>query len=234
MAEMPQFVVSDTHFDHDNILRHTARPYSCLEENNEALVDNWNSIVPNRALVAVLGDFAWRNHAKWIQRLHGKKILVCGSHDRMNADALALFREVHRGGAMLNFGNQRLFWCAHTCHRVWERGHWGVPHLFGHSHGRLETYNLSVDIGVDSGRVFKKCFPIPIEEVQAWMSLREEDMRKAGRIVEERGRSIYRQDDVWWLANQLRFRADVAKSPHWAVVPVAPAPDVDPDQDPGY
>ena len=203
MSAIPQFVTADTHLGHPNILRHAARPYSCLEEHDEGIVANWNELVPKRAVVAVLGDFAWRDHARYLQRLNGKKILVCGSHDRMSQDALSLFKEVHKGGAMLNFGNQRIFWCSHCCPRVWERGHYGIPALFGHSHGRLETYNLSVDVGVDSGRVFKKYFPIPIEEVIAWMALREEEMRAAGRVEVVHGREMFRQDDVYWLHKQL-------------------------------
>ena len=218
------FVVADTHFGHPNILKHTGRPFRCLDENDEALADNWNSIVPARGVVRILGDFAWRDHARYLQRLNGKKILVCGSHDRMSQDALSLFKEVHKGGAMLNFGNHRRFWCSHTCCRVWERGHYSVGHLFGHSHGRLETMNMSVDVGVDSGRVFKKYFPIPIEEVVSWMAKREEQMMAEGRIVEERGRRLYRQDDVSWL---LRYLCQT---------PVDSKLDEEPpeDTDPGY
>ena len=231
MPEIPQFATADLHLGHglgqpgrSGILKHTERPWNTVEEHDEALIANWNEIVPHRAVVAILGDFAWCDHAKYLQRLNGKKILVCGSHDRMSQDALALFREVHKSAAMLNFGNQRIFWCSHCCFRVWERGHYGVGHLFGHSHGRLETYNLSLDVGIDSGRAFEKYYPVPLEDVISWMVLREEDMTNRGRVVEERGRKMFRQDDVFWLGNQF--------SP--GTIPVPQSKELLPDMDPGY
>jgi calcineurin-like phosphoesterase family protein len=216
MSEIPQFVTADSHLGHGaaeigvgrtGILKHTDRPWNSVPEQDEALIANWNETVPNRAVVAILGDFAWRDHAKYLNRLNGKKILITGSHDRMSLDALRLFKEVHEAGAMLNFGNQRLFWCSHTCCRIWERGHYLIGHLFGHSHGRLETYNMSVDVGVDSGRVGARYRPLPIEDIVVWMSRREAMMRETGRIVEERGKTLARQDDVWWLDNQIKRTA---------------------------
>lgn len=211
MPEIPTFVTADNHLSHGNpeargvrtgILKHTDRPWGDIEEHDEAIATNWNEIVPPRAVVAILGDFAWRDHAKWLQRLNGKKILLKGSHDGMSLDVLRLFKEVHEGGAMLNFGHQRLFWCSHTCCRVWERGHYAVGHLFGHSHGRLETFNMSVDVGLDSGRVFKKYYPIPLDAIVAWMAKREEEMRAAGRVEEKNGKILYHQDDVYWLLHR--------------------------------
>jgi len=208
---MELFAIADTHFGHGRpnqgrtgILKHTDRPWPDVRDMDEGLIANWNEIVPPNGLVWVLGDFAWRNHAHYLQALHGKKILVTGSHDRMNEETLRLFKEVHRGGAMLQAGNDRPFWCAHCCHRVWERGHYSVPHLFGHSHGRLQTYNLSLDVGVDAGWAYRKYYPIPLDDILAWMALREGEMRAAGRIKPGGvgGKELYRQDDVSWALRQ--------------------------------
>jgi len=194
------FVVADPHFNHANILRYANRPFSSIEEHNETLIDNWNSIVPKNGTVRILGDFAWSDHNHFLQRLNGRKILVVGSHDRMPQEVLRNFTEVHPGGAMLNIGNHQ-FYCDHTCHRVWEKGHYGVGHLFAHSHARLETYNMSGDVGVDSDLMYKKYFPNPLENIIAFMNLRAAEMEKAGRTRDERGKRLYFQDDVWWLKN---------------------------------
>ena len=45
------FVTSDTHFSHVNIIKYCNRPYASVEEMNNALIDNWNSVVKNDDLV---------------------------------------------------------------------------------------------------------------------------------------------------------------------------------------
>ena len=198
---MDIFFTADCHFDHKNIMRHANRPFASIEENDETLIHNWNEIVPRNGKVVILGDFAWRNHARFLQRLNGSKIIILGSHDKMSQDTLRLFSEVHKHSAMIHAGNNNPFFCSHCCQRVWERSHYGIPHLFGHSHGRLKTFNMSVDVGVDSDEVSKKYYPIPIEEINIWMSFREEGMKAVGRVVKDGvgGKLLFRQDDVSWL-----------------------------------
>ena len=203
---MENFAVADPHFAHRGIIHHAKRPFSCIEEHDQALIDNWNAIVPRNSLVRIIGDFAWKNHASYLQQLNGKKILVVGSHDRMPKEVLSLFKEVHVGGNILNFGNNLNFWCQHTCARVWEKGHYGVGQLYGHSHGRLKTFNMSIDVGVDADEAYEKFFPKPIEHIMTAMSIREDAMMSAGRIKFIDGKKIYFQDDVNWLLRKMEDR----------------------------
>ena len=46
-----------------------------------------------------------------------------------------------------------IFLC-HYAMRVWNKSHWNVPHLYGHSHGNLPSQGLSFDIGVDCHNYF--------------------------------------------------------------------------------
>ena len=40
------WIISDTHFQHENILKfEPTRPGSTIQEHDEALIDNWNSVV---------------------------------------------------------------------------------------------------------------------------------------------------------------------------------------------
>lgn len=52
------FFTSDTHFNHKNIITFCKRPFETVEEMNEALVSNWNSVVPEDGTVFHCGDFA--------------------------------------------------------------------------------------------------------------------------------------------------------------------------------
>ena len=82
------FVIADTHFGHDNICKFTRedgtklRPWNDVNEMNQALIDNWNSVVREQDMVFVLGDFTVNK--KWVgvaRQLAGRKILVAGNHD---------------------------------------------------------------------------------------------------------------------------------------------------------
>lgn len=196
---MEVFWISDTHFGHANVIKHNSRPFSCIEEHDEILINNWNLIVPtHNSSVYILGDFAWKNHNKYLGRLHGRKYICLGSHDRMPQETLNNFTEVYQGSRMINIRNKRYF-CSHCCHRVWEKSHYGVPHLYGHSHGRLLTYNMSGDVGVDSDQISKdKYFPKHIDVVDEFILQREQQMEQMGRIIidQKNGKKIYRQDDV--------------------------------------
>ena len=45
--------------------------------------------------------------------------------------------------------NGYAIWLSHYSHRSWRNSFHGSWHLFGHSHGRLEPYGKSLDVGVD-------------------------------------------------------------------------------------
>ena len=77
---------SDTHGFHQNILKYCNRPFETVEEMNEALVANWNSVVKPDDHVYHLGDFCFGNVDKWNWflepgRLNGHIHLILGNHD---------------------------------------------------------------------------------------------------------------------------------------------------------
>lgn len=87
---------SDTHFGHKNILEYEkeARPFSSVEEMNEKLIDNWNSVVRASDIVWHLGDFCFgKGNLEIAQRLRGKKRLVMGNHDTYAASDYLLYFE---------------------------------------------------------------------------------------------------------------------------------------------
>lgn len=82
---MKRYVIADTHFGHENIIRYCGRPFINAEQMDEALINKWNGIVGNDDLVYILGDFSLSHKKEKITellfQLHGKKVLVMGNHD---------------------------------------------------------------------------------------------------------------------------------------------------------
>ena len=57
---------------------------------------------------------------------------------------------------------------SHYAHRIWDKSHHGVCHLYGHSHSSLEhiEWGKSMDVGVDNAfRLFGQYRPFSMEEV---------------------------------------------------------------------
>ena len=184
------FFCADTHLDHDAIRVHCKRPYNTLDAMNEAIVLAWNSVVDNKDTVYIGGDFAFRNHRKWVNELKGKKILIVGNHDHMPQDVLDLFkpdwkcddvtaqdaiktmvqfREVHQQLDRVICGQRMTL--NHYPMRSWSSSVHGAWCLHGHVHGRMRVSlpgeiggGMILDVGWD---VWHK--PIPFGIVKAEM-----------------------------------------------------------------
>src|SRR4030042_3059261 len=80
------FFISDTHFDHFNIIKYCNRPFESIEEMNATILTHWNNTIAKNDLVFFLGDMSFgRNSRKpkwWTQNLNGRIIYFKGSHDK--------------------------------------------------------------------------------------------------------------------------------------------------------
>ena len=56
---MKRWVVSDTHFNHANIIQYCDRPFADVEQMNKELIKRWNNTVAKDDIVYQLGDFAF-------------------------------------------------------------------------------------------------------------------------------------------------------------------------------
>lgn len=79
---------------------------------------------------------------------------------------------------------KQTFFLSHYAHRVWNKSHHGVIHLYGHSHDSLDRYfntndprhyyGKSMDVGIDSAkRVLGEYRPFHIDEILKIMNGRE-------------------------------------------------------------
>lgn len=77
---------ADTHFGHARIIELCGRPFSSVEEMDEALIHRWNAVVADDDIVWILGDLALGkldDSLAKVAQLKGRKRLVPGNHDRV-------------------------------------------------------------------------------------------------------------------------------------------------------
>lgn len=146
---------SDLHLGHKNIIEYCNRPFQSVEAMDEALIYNWNARVEPKDNIYVLGDFSFHQPDRTFtifHRLNGNKHLILGNHDKPAIYAplpWAWVKDVHMLRALL--GDEKVnIWLSHYSHRRWPKSHHGTYHLYGHSHGELEGYYRSCDVGVDA------------------------------------------------------------------------------------
>ena len=154
---------SDTHFGHRNIIDFCKRPFSSVEEMDEALIERWNARVKPNDTVWHLGDFGFYKTYDELNavfsRLNGNKYLIMGNHDYGNTKRL--FWEKVSTLEELMFGKLPIV-LFHYPMISWHRSWYGSVHLYGHVHGALRGDNQSLDVGVDSWEYQ----PINFEEIK--------------------------------------------------------------------
>lgn len=79
------WVISDTHFYHQNIIGYCNRPFDTAEQMNDMMVTLWNETVKDGDKVYHLGDVYMGNNGgnaeRLLSSLKGQKRLVLGNHD---------------------------------------------------------------------------------------------------------------------------------------------------------
>lgn len=167
---------ADTHIGHRNIIRYCKRPFACVEEMNEALINNWNRVVEKDDIVFHLGDFSVGGASEWtslLDRLNGRIYLVLGNHDMNNVNQGFMKRFEYVAMQMLiEFSKQRIYLNHYPflCYGGSYRGTW---ELFGHVHtspcnsgldnSRLDMlFPTQYDVGVDNNNFT----PVSYSEVE--------------------------------------------------------------------
>lgn len=134
------FFTGCQHFGHERIIDLAGRPFSSVDEMNEALVDRWNARVADTDLVYILGDVTWRNDLQhWMGRLRGMKYIVLGNHDKRIIDCgqqgrllgFAHYEELRRDGAA---GRDVVLF--HYPIEDWNGRYQGSLHLHAHTHSK--------------------------------------------------------------------------------------------------
>jgi calcineurin-like phosphoesterase family protein len=179
------YFTSDTHFDHKNICtglskwedKSSLRPFETIQEMNETLIDNINSVVDKDDTFFILGDFAFSNNVNRIAQLRDmikceNVILILGNHDHAINENKKNIQSVFKGvynmydlkiEKLKQVGIPRIV-LSHYPMIAWNNSGKGSVMLHGHCHGNLkvpcETGRL-FDMGVDCND-FK---PVSLDDV---------------------------------------------------------------------
>lgn len=154
---------ADLHLNHRNIINYCDRPFSSVQEMNETLLNNINSLIQTNDTFWILGDFAFYKKPKELEYYRNQILcknvnLICGSHDphlsnKPHPILFELFQEVANLYTLKlqHKGKNKMIILCHYAMRTWNKSHFGSYSLFGHSHGRLpdDISSLSFDCGVD-------------------------------------------------------------------------------------
>jgi calcineurin-like phosphoesterase family protein len=141
------FFTSDTHFNHHNIIKYENRPFSNVEEMNEALINNWNEVVSKKDIIFILGDFIFKHMSfnELCSKLNGKKFFVRGNHDyAKEANGWPDIIE-------LNLKGEAFLVLTHYPMLSWNRSFHGSWNLFGHTHSKYiyDNSRLALNVGTD-------------------------------------------------------------------------------------
>ncbi len=169
-----EFVTSDNHWGHANVIKYSKRPFSDVYEMNESMIDAWNKKVPKGAVVYHLGDFAFMKPKKivnLIRRLNGSIRLVKGNHDKgvLNPEVKKCFAWIKDYYESKTDDGTKVVMC-HYPFMTWNKSHHGSWNLHGHCHGSLKAPPTKrMDVGVDTTSDYA---PYSFSEVKAFMDSR--------------------------------------------------------------
>lgn len=172
------FFTSDLHLSHKNIIKYCNRPFSSVEEMNEAIINNWNKVVPEDGITFVLGDCVFGGREKWkefFSRLNGSKYLIRGNHDGDFSDKSIFINEFDQKLIRVSEDpetpEQFIFMC-HYPMLTWPQRERGAWNIWGHLH--LSKYTESknykfdpfqYDVGVDLNNFSPVSFQILKERI---------------------------------------------------------------------
>lgn len=155
------YYTSDLHLFHSNIIKHCNRPFKTVEEMNELILKNYNSIVKDTDKVIFLGDISYAKNKEeeqkvieFLSKFKGKKILISGNHDNRLL-RLKEFRDQFiriDNYASIYDGDNKVILC-HYPIEEWDGFFKDSIHLYGHVHNNnnglkdiKNRYNVGVDV----------------------------------------------------------------------------------------
>jgi calcineurin-like phosphoesterase family protein len=183
-----RWFTSDTHFGHARIIELCNRPFADIDEMDQTIIDNWNSVVQPSDEVFHLGDVALGPKDRWqeiFHQLNGRLVLVIGNHDalywenkpRYIEKYAPLYRRFDVAGRNLTIPiDGQLVMLAHFSYdpdyqgRGMQTEDFGFPLIHGHTHGTEHDTMSSkgtpqFHVGMDAWNYF----PVSENRIIAWL-----------------------------------------------------------------
>ena len=171
------FVTSDTHFEHDKDFIWGPRGFNSVDEMNEKIIKNWNSIVTPEDTVYLLGDVMLGN-IDWgtycLKNLNGNINILIGNHDTDNRikKYKELFGKVNVLGyaTILNYGKYS-FYLSHyptlTAYNTEDFRLKGTRpiNLCGHSHVKDPFYDWDKGVIFHCEMDTNNCYPWLLDDI---------------------------------------------------------------------
>lgn len=134
------YFISDTHFNHVNIIKYCNRPFENVEEMKDYIIKQWNSVVKADDIVWFLGDLALGNREtcrEIVSKLNGRKRMVKGNHDNWTDDFyrsigieyVSKYPVILKGKIVL-------------CHTPPEKVEGNYFYIFGHVHDKITQIEI--------------------------------------------------------------------------------------------
>jgi calcineurin-like phosphoesterase family protein len=146
------FLISDLHLGHKGIVSFMTedgiskmRPWNDVDEMNEILVSNWNSVVKSQDLVYNLGDVSLnKRYLPLLDRMNGEKRLILGNHDRFSISEYQKYFTKIYGSLKLD-----KFILTHYPVDINSIPDWCLANVHGHIHEKESPSNKHFNISVE-------------------------------------------------------------------------------------
>lgn len=143
---MSTWFSTDWHLGHKNIIRFDNRPFKSIEEHDSAIMKNIMSQLKPKDALYYLGDFTLSNKGHTESMLatlasSGAMLyFIKGNHDK--DDTIKLYQKygTYLGEQKKIVVEGQEIILNHFKMLVWDKAHHGSWHLYGHSHGSIESY----------------------------------------------------------------------------------------------
>ena len=165
---MAIWITSDLHLnhyniiklEHENLVKAGLSHISTIEEYNQMIVKNINSVVTPYDTLYILGDAAFGGTdmiKTWISQIHGYKILLLGNHDRCSREQLLQlgFQEVHSHPMYLPEGCGKVLLSHYPLYEALDN-----PYIVYNLHGHLHNSKLDLPNFLNVNIAMHKYMPI--------------------------------------------------------------------------
>jgi calcineurin-like phosphoesterase family protein/2'-5' RNA ligase len=171
------FLISDTHFDHTNIIRYCNRPFKSTSEMNHVIISNWNKTIRKKDIVFFLGDLRFGRGSRetdyWLKRLNGRIYFLNGNHETKSRitkfyDKFIIKYRSRRFLLLHDPKNIPKDWAGWT---ICGHHHNNYPIDFPFINGKTRLINVGVELLNYTPLNIKKLFDLDYENIEVMESI---------------------------------------------------------------